>query len=48
MVKRAEDYPWSSYPTRMKSETGSSKFIDEIEQRVGIRIETRGRGRPKK
>lgn len=27
--------------------TGNNRFIDEIEQRVGIRIERRGRGRPK-
>jgi putative transposase len=28
--------------------TGNSQFVDEVEQRVGIRIETRGRGRPSK
>lgn len=28
--------------------TGSRKFVDEIEQRVGFRIEHRGRGRPGK
>jgi len=26
--------------------TGSSAFIDEIENRIGLRIENRGRGRP--
>lgn len=26
--------------------TGSSVFVDEIERRIGLRIETRGRGRP--
>jgi putative transposase len=28
--------------------TGNQRFIDEIEQRIGIRVEPRGRGRPKK
>jgi putative transposase len=28
--------------------TGSNRFIDEIESRVGIRVEYRGRGRPTK
>lgn len=28
--------------------TGNQKFVDEIEQRMGIRVERRGRGRPKK
>ncbi|MCJ8169303.1 hypothetical protein [Atopomonas sediminilitoris] len=27
--------------------TGSAKFIDEVEQITGIRIEQRGQGRPK-
>jgi putative transposase len=26
--------------------SGDSTFIDEIEQRIGIRVEQRGRGRP--
>ena len=28
--------------------TGNQRFIDEIEQRIGIRVEQRGRGRPRK
>jgi putative transposase len=28
--------------------TGGARFINEIERRIGIRVETRGRGRPKK
>ena len=28
--------------------TGNSRFVDEVEQRIGRRIERRGRGRPKK
>lgn len=28
--------------------TGGAQFIDEIERRTGIRVETRGRGRPEK
>jgi putative transposase len=28
--------------------TGGSRFIEEVEQRLGIRLEQRGRGRPKK
>ena len=28
--------------------TGSDRFVDEIERRTGIRIENRGRGRPRK
>jgi putative transposase len=28
--------------------TGSAVFVEEIERRTGLRIETRGRGRPKK
>jgi putative transposase len=28
--------------------TGSGKFIDEIEKIAGIRVEHRGRGRPRK
>ena len=28
--------------------TGTSRFIDEVEQRIGIRIKSRGQGRPKK
>lgn len=28
--------------------TGNLRFIDEIEQRIGVRIEKRGRGRPAK
>ena len=28
--------------------TGSGRFVDEIERRTGIRVETRGRGRPRK
>ncbi|MFT5134497.1 MAG: putative transposase [Gammaproteobacteria bacterium] len=28
--------------------TGESKFIDDIETRIGIRIEFRGRGKPGK
>ena len=27
--------------------TGNSRFVDEVERRVGIRIENRGRGRPR-
>ncbi len=27
--------------------TGNQRFVDEIEQRMGVRIERRGRGRPK-
>ena len=26
--------------------TGDSRFVDEIEQRIGVRLENRGRGRP--
>ena len=26
--------------------TGNQKFVDEIERRIGIRVERRGRGRP--
>ena len=26
--------------------TGSHLFVDEIEQRIGLRVERRGRGRP--
>ena len=99
MVKRPEDYPWSSYATkrglvdcdwldidpciqglancpkdRVKhyrkfvesagSEhgvdrfirdavernqlTGTGRFVDEVEQRTGLRVEFRGRGRPVK
>ena len=28
--------------------TGSGRFVDEIERRTGIRVESRGRGRPRK
>ncbi len=28
--------------------TGSSYFVDEIERRLGLRVESRGQGRPKK
>jgi len=28
--------------------TGNTQFVDEIEQRIGIRVEQRGRGRPRK
>jgi putative transposase len=28
--------------------TGNPRFVDEIEQRIGQRIECRGRGKPKK
>ena len=28
--------------------TGNHRFVDEIEQRIGIRVEQRGRGRPRK
>lgn len=28
--------------------TGSGRFVDEIERRTGVRIENRGRGRPRK
>ncbi len=28
--------------------TGTKKFVDEVEKRIGLRIELRGRGRPKK
>jgi putative transposase len=28
--------------------TGGNRFVDEIERRTGIRVESRGRGRPKK
>jgi putative transposase len=28
--------------------TGSDRFVDEIERRMGIRVESRGRGRPRK
>lgn len=28
--------------------TGSDRFVDEIERRTGVRIENRGRGRPRK
>lgn len=28
--------------------TGSSRFVDEVEQRLGVRVECRGRGRPSK
>jgi putative transposase len=28
--------------------TGNQRFVDEVEQRIGIRVEQRGRGRPRK
>jgi len=28
--------------------TGSTRFVEEVEQRLGVRIEHRGQGRPKK
>ncbi|MCP3665320.1 MAG: hypothetical protein GY696_22950 [Gammaproteobacteria bacterium] len=27
--------------------TGNNRFIDEIERRIGIKVEKRGRGRPR-
>lgn len=94
MVRRPEDYPWSSYRTKIGLEasevldldpkyldmknpktqykrfveqgyseqehrlirdrvqsnglTGDGAFVEEIEQRVGLRIEHRSRGRPRK
>ncbi len=27
--------------------TGDARFVDEIERRIGLRVERRGRGRPK-
>jgi putative transposase len=28
--------------------TGSSRFVDEVERRIGIRVEHRSQGRPRK
>jgi len=42
MVSRPEAYPWSSY------QTGSKKFVDQIEEKLNQRFECRGPGRPKK
>jgi putative transposase len=41
---------WHLFPQSLQREqlTGSSRFIDEIEQKIERRIEFRGQGRPKK
>jgi putative transposase len=39
---------WLRNSLRRNQLTGNQKFVDEIEERIGIRIEARGRGRPRK
>ena len=39
---------WLRSSLRRNQLTGNQKFVDEIEERIGIRIEARGRGRPRK
>jgi putative transposase len=44
----AEEIEHIRQALRRNQLTGGARFIDEIERRTGIRVETRGRGRPQK
>lgn len=39
---------WIAESVNRNQLTGNDRFIDEIEQRVGVRVARRGRGRPRK